>query len=183
MNDINTNTGNSNSNGNNNGNTNSDPSQTLQWAPTDNISPNQQFQLPESFFIDWPFDVGQGEAFDFLAELQNQSNAYNTGNELGNGNRSSGVRGDGQNGPQGQGQGQGQGGSNSGRGGGDATGGGGGGGIQDILGVGFPEGFVGAGQIGGVLGSMGGFSNHNPDGTSSGKGTGTGAGAGAGAGH
>jgi hypothetical protein len=29
------------------------------------------------------------------------------------------------------------------------------GGIQDILGVGMPEGFVGAGQIGGVLGSMG----------------------------
>lgn len=36
------------------------------------------------------------------------------------------------------------------------------GGIQDILGVGMPEGFVGVGQIGGVLGSMG-FSGGNGD--------------------
>lgn len=128
-------------------------SQTLQWAPTDNISPNQQFQLPESFFIDWPFDVGQGEAFDFLAELQNQSNPFGPGqgnsNEFGNRHDGGNRHGSGQDrDTQGQPQ------------DGDT---GAGGGIQDILGVGFPEGFVGAGQIGGVLGSMGGFSNHPED--------------------
>jgi hypothetical protein len=50
-------------------------------------------------------------------------------------------------------------------GGGQGSGDGPGGGIQDILGVGFPEGFVGAGQIGGVLGSMGGFTSQADDGS------------------
>jgi hypothetical protein len=86
------------------------------WLTQENVSPNQQVQLPESFFTDWPFNMGQGEAFDFLGDFQSQ-------------NGMSGQVGNGQDG--------------------NASG------IQDILGVGMPDGFVGAGQIGGVLGSMG----------------------------
>lgn len=88
------------------------------WLQQQDISPNQQIQLPESFFTDWPFNMGQGEAFDFLGDFQSQ-----TGNQ--------GPT----NGASLQGEQE--------------------GGIQDILGVGMPEGFVGVGQIGGVLGSMG----------------------------
>lgn len=101
--------------------------QNLNWAPQDDVSPTQQFQLPESFFTDWPFDVGQGEAFDFLSDVQ----ATNNNGGSGGGGGSSGTMGNGN-------------GMTS-----DTSG------IQDILGVGMPEGFVGAGQIGGVLGSMG----------------------------
>lgn len=104
--------------------------------PQDDISPSQQFQLPESFFTDWPFDVGQGEAFDFLSDFQANGAGLMSN---GNGNGLEGGQGQHQN----QNQNQGDGGVGS------------GGGIQDILGVGMPEGFVGAGQIGGVLGSMG----------------------------
>jgi hypothetical protein len=89
------------------------------WLSQQDISPNQQVQLPESFFTDWPFNMGQGEAFDFLGDFQTQTN----GTQAVQGEQEAG-------------------------------------GIQDILGVGMPEGFVGAGQIGGVLGSMG-FSGGN----------------------
>ena len=101
------------------------------WLSQQDISPNQQVQLPSSFFTDWPFNMGQGEAFDFLGDFQRMNGVdLQDGNGNGNGN------GDGQEG-------------NS-------------GGIQDILGVGMPDGFVGAGQIGGVLGSMG-FTDGNGD--------------------
>jgi hypothetical protein len=88
------------------------------WLTHENVSPHQQVQLPESFFTDWPFNMGQGEAFDFLGDFQSQNQDQMNG-QVGNGQD------------------------------GNASG------IQDILGVGMPDGFVGAGQIGGVLGSMG----------------------------
>lgn len=96
------------------------------WLHQLDMSPNQQVQLPESFFTDWPFNMGQGEAFDFLGDFQsqNQANGISLPSQQ-----------DHENGT---------------------------GGIQDILGVGMPEGFVGAGQIGGVLGSMG-FTDGNGD--------------------
>lgn len=103
-----------------------------EWAPQDDCPPNQQFQLPESFFTDWPFDVGQGEAFDFLGAFQQASQQTNgnsngfpaaTGSNSNNNNENNGHAREG--------------------------------GIQDILGVGVPEGFIGAGQLGGVLGSLG----------------------------
>jgi hypothetical protein len=91
------------------------------WLQQQDISPNQQVQLPESFFTDWPFNMGQGEAFDFLGDFQSQNQSQTNGASLpGQQEQENGT-----------------------------------GGIQDILGVGMPEGFVGAGQIGGVLGSMG----------------------------
>jgi hypothetical protein len=103
---------------------------TQDWFSQQNISPDQQVQLPESFFTDWPFSMGQGEAFNFLGDLQGQPQGLGPGAEVG-------ADGPGSSQPHGQGQGDGQ------------------GGIQDILGVGMPEGFVGNGQIGGVLGSLG----------------------------
>ena len=96
------------------------------WLQQQDISPNQQVQLPESFFTDWPFNMGQGEAFDFLGDFQSQ-NQTNGASLPGQQEQENGT-----------------------------------GGIQDILGVGMPEGFVGAGQIGGVLGSMG-FTDGNGD--------------------
>ncbi|ORY24688.1 hypothetical protein BCR39DRAFT_566546 [Naematelia encephala] len=36
------------------------------WAPSANLSPAVQFQLPDDLFADWPFDMGFGDAFDFL---------------------------------------------------------------------------------------------------------------------
>ena len=87
------------------------------WLSQQDISPNQQVQLPSSFFTDWPFNMGQGEAFDFLGDFQPQNQTNPT--EVSQGDQE------------------------------------GSGGIENILGVGMPEGFVGVGQIGGVLGSMG----------------------------
>lgn len=42
------------------------PDFPLHWTPQNDISPNTQFQLPDDLFADWPFDMGQGQAFDFL---------------------------------------------------------------------------------------------------------------------
>lgn len=59
----------------------------LNWAPHEDISPNTQFQLPDDLFADWPFDIGQGDAFDFLG-----LNASGTANANVNGlGASSGV--------------------------------------------------------------------------------------------
>ena len=30
------------------------------------LVPNSSFQLPYDFFLDWPLDLGQGDAFDFF---------------------------------------------------------------------------------------------------------------------
>lgn len=43
------------------------------WAPPANISPTAQFTLPDDFFADWPFDFGQGDVFDWLGDVQAQS--------------------------------------------------------------------------------------------------------------
>jgi hypothetical protein len=56
-----------------------------QWFSQQNISPNQQVQLPESFFADWPFDMGQGEAFNFLGDFQTQPQVGGNGAANGSG--------------------------------------------------------------------------------------------------
>lgn len=46
-----------------------------EWAPSEDIPPTQQFQLPDDLFQDWPFDFGQGDVFDWLGDVQAQAQA------------------------------------------------------------------------------------------------------------
>lgn len=37
-----------------------------EWFPLTENGTDFQFQLPDDLLLDWPFDIGQGDAFDFL---------------------------------------------------------------------------------------------------------------------
>lgn len=71
-------------------NVNTDPAPTNTEAVMNNgfispfdLSPDDQFQLPNDLFVDWPFAIGQGEAFDFLGDYQTAGTMMD--DHLGNG--------------------------------------------------------------------------------------------------
>lgn len=54
------------------------------WQPDTKISPDHQFQLPDSLYQDWPFDIGQGDAFfEFMGDWGVGSWNGTNGGELG----------------------------------------------------------------------------------------------------
>jgi hypothetical protein len=48
------------------------------WVPSRNVSPSQQFQLPDSLFLDWPFSLGSTDPAPSVPQNQDHSNQAGT---------------------------------------------------------------------------------------------------------